>query len=116
MVVLLIALVLVAGTAIFAVVAAKQKRSRGKLAVIPTALAVIFAIAFCIIPASIHIVETGEIAVRGRKTSDRHLALSSRPDVCGKRNHVQRRHTSLCCHREETPTARRTGEHLPRQT
>ena len=63
MVVLLIALVLVAGTAIFAVVAAKQKRSRGKLAVIPTALAVIFAIAFCIIPASIHIVETGEIAV-----------------------------------------------------
>lgn len=63
MVVLLIALVLVAGTVIFAVVSVKQKRSRGKLAVIPTALAVIFAIAFCIIPASIHIVETGEIAV-----------------------------------------------------
>lgn len=63
MIVLLISLALVAGTVIFAIFAAKKKNSTGKLPVIPTALAVIFAIALCIVPMSIHIVETGEVAV-----------------------------------------------------
>ena len=56
MIFLLIAAALVAGTVIFAIFAGKKKNSTGKLPVIPTALAVIFVIALCIVPMSIHIV------------------------------------------------------------
>ena len=45
------------------IVAVKKKNSSGKLPAIPVALAVIFALALCIVPPSIHIVQTGEIAV-----------------------------------------------------
>ena len=82
MIVLLIAAALVAGTVIFAIFAGKKKNSTGKLPVIPTALAVIFVIALCIVPMSIHIVETGEIAVvkhmgeaRAVKTAGMHFDL-----------------------------------------
>ena len=61
MIILLIAAALLAGVIIFAYLAIKQKRSAGKLAAIPTAIAILFAIAFCVVPASIHIVETGEM-------------------------------------------------------
>ena len=82
MIILLIAAALLAGVVIFAYLAIKQKRSAGKLAAIPTAIAILFAIAFCVVPASIHIVETGEIAVvkhmgeaRAVKTAGMHFDL-----------------------------------------
>jgi regulator of protease activity HflC (stomatin/prohibitin superfamily) len=43
--------------------AIKKKSSSGKVGVVPVAFAIVFAIALCIVPMSIHIVNTGEIAV-----------------------------------------------------
>ena len=63
MFVLLIALALVAAIVVCVIIAAKQKRSRGKAPVLSIALLVVFAIALCVVPPSIHIVQTGEIAV-----------------------------------------------------
>ena len=63
MIVLLIALVLAAGMVLSIALAIKKKSSSGKVGVVPVAFAIIFAIALCIVPMSIHIVNTGEIAV-----------------------------------------------------
>lgn len=63
MIILLITLLLVILTVVPIIVAAKKKNSTGKLPAVPVALAVIFAISLCIVPMSIHIVNTGEVAV-----------------------------------------------------
>lgn len=63
MIVLLIALVLAAGMVLSIALAIKKKSSSGKVGVVPVAFAIVFAIALCIVPMSIHIVNTGEIAV-----------------------------------------------------
>jgi regulator of protease activity HflC (stomatin/prohibitin superfamily) len=63
MIVLLIALVLAAGMVLSIALAIKKKSSSGKIGVVPVAFAIVFAIALCIVPMSIHIVNTGEIAV-----------------------------------------------------
>ena len=62
MIVLLIALALLGAMLVFGFFAIKQKKS-GRSAIVPAALAIVFAIALCVIPGSIHIVQTGEIAV-----------------------------------------------------
>ena len=63
MIVLLVALVLAAGMVLSIALAIKKKSSSGKVGVVPVAFAIVFAIALCIVPMSIHIVNTGEIAV-----------------------------------------------------
>ena len=63
MIVLLIALVLFALMVLSIFLAVKKKSSSGKIGVFPALLAVVFALALCIVPMSIHIVNTGEIAV-----------------------------------------------------
>ena len=63
MIVLLIALVLAAGMVLSIALAIKKKSSSGKVGVVPVVFAIVFAIALGIIPMSIHIVNTGEIAV-----------------------------------------------------
>lgn len=63
MIVLLIAAVLAILTIAFIAIAVKQKNSTGKAPVFPMILAFVFAIAFAIVPFSIRIVNTGEVAV-----------------------------------------------------
>lgn len=63
MIIFIIAAALAALTIVMAAVAVKQRRSTGKTATIPTVLAIVSAILLVIVPPSIHIVETGEIAV-----------------------------------------------------
>ena len=82
MLVLIIAVALAVLTVGSLIVAVKKKNSSGKLPAIPVALAVIFALALCIVPPSIHIVQTGEIAVvkhmgeaRAVKTAGMHFDL-----------------------------------------
>lgn len=82
MIVLLIALVLAAGMVLSIALAIKKKSSSGKVGVIPVAFAIVFAIALCVVPMSIHIVNTGEIAVvkhmgeaREVKTAGMHFDL-----------------------------------------
>lgn len=82
MIVLLVALALAGATLMFTVFAIKQKRSSGKSYAVLTVLAVACAIALCIVPGSIRIVETGEIAVvkhmgeaRDIKTAGMHFDL-----------------------------------------
>ena len=45
------------------IIAIKKKKSSGKLPTIPVVFVIVFAIMLCIVPPSIHIVQTGEIAV-----------------------------------------------------
>ncbi len=82
MIVLLVALALTACFALSVALAVKKKKSSGKIGVIPAALAIVFVIALCIVPMSIHIVNTGEIAVvkhmgeaREVKTAGMHFDL-----------------------------------------
>lgn len=82
MIIFIIAAALAALTVIMTAVAVKQRRSTGKTAVIPTVLAVVSVILLVIVPPSIHIVETGEIAVvkymgeaRDVKTAGMHFDL-----------------------------------------
>ena len=82
MMVLLVALALTAALLLSVVLAVKKKRSSGKIAIAPLILAILFGIALCIIPGSIHIVNTGEIAVvkhmgeaREVKTAGMHFDL-----------------------------------------
>ncbi len=63
MIILAIAAVLAALTIGFFAISVNKKRKSGKHSVISIALALIFAVLFCVVPFSIHIVETGEIAV-----------------------------------------------------
>lgn len=63
MIVLIIGAALAVLTAVFFAAFIKKKSSTGKTSVVLIALALLFALAFCVVPFSIHIVETGQIAV-----------------------------------------------------
>ena len=63
MIVLIIGAALAVLTAVFFAAFIKKKSSTGKTSVLLIALALLFALAFCVVPFSIHIVETGQIAV-----------------------------------------------------
>ncbi len=63
MIKLLVALALAVAFVLSVVLGIKKKKASGKTGVVSVVLAIVFAIALCIIPMSIHIVNTGEIAV-----------------------------------------------------
>lgn len=63
MITYLIGGVLLVLAAIFVMVAVKKHNSSGKIPVFPVAMVLVFAILFCVVPFSIHIVNTGEVAV-----------------------------------------------------
>lgn len=63
MITYLIGGVLLVLAAIFVMVVVKKHNSSGKIPVFPVAMVLVFAILFCVVPFSIHIVNTGEIAV-----------------------------------------------------
>ena len=63
MIVLIIGAALAVLAAVFFAAFIKKKSSTGKTSVVLIALALLFALAFCVVPFSIHIVETGQIAV-----------------------------------------------------
>ena len=63
MMIIIIGLMLAIAAIVFAIMAIKKKNSTGKMSTAFLSLALIFALAFVIVPFSIHIVDTGEIAV-----------------------------------------------------
>lgn len=63
MIIFLVGIVLALVAIALFIYAGKKKNSSGKMPVVPVALAVVFAVLFCIVPFSIHIVNTGEVAV-----------------------------------------------------